>query len=420
MRRVLTVPAVALASVLALVSCSTKAPEDGSPLGSKELSTDYGVTRTDIVLGALTDDSSPFSEIGTGVVHGTQLWVNETNAAGGICQRKIILKIDDYQSNAVQAAATYTALEPTVLGFMQIAGASAIAGLSQRLIDNETTAVAVPASSELLSNPYVIIPATTYDIEMINGLSYLMSQGKIHDGDTIGHIWLEGEYGANGLRGAQHFAQRHHLTLREAKVSTGSNIRDVVAGFAAEPRVRAIALSTTPEQAAAVGAFNQQVGLNVPLVGNSPVFSPALLTSPAAPGLVNLSVMASSVPFSADGLTAKHVAEAYRQAGHPQPANSGVPYGYAIGQIWGQILKRACLNSDLSRAGVQEALRQLTSITTGRLVADLSLAKPGSPAARETYAGVVDPTLPGGIRQVTPLFMSPDAQSYVAPHQTGD
>jgi ABC-type branched-subunit amino acid transport system substrate-binding protein len=420
MRRLLAVLAVPLASVLALVSCSTSAPEGGSQPRSKELSTDYGVTRSEIVLGALTNNSSPFSEIGTGVIHGAQLWVNETNTAGGICQRKITLKIDDYQSNAVQAAASYTALEPKVLGFLQIAGTSAVAGLSQRLIDNETTVVAVPASSELLSNPYVIIPSTTYDIEMINGLSYLMGQGKIHDGDTIGYIWLEGAYGANGLRGAQHFAQRHHLTLREAKVSAGSSIRDVVAGFGAEPRVRAIALSTTPEQAAAAGAFNQQVGLNVPMVGNSPVFSPALLTSPAAPGLVNLSVVASSVPFSADVLAAKHVARAYQQAGHPQPANSGVPYGYAIGQIWGQMLKRACLNSDLSRAGIQEALRQLTSFTTGKLVADLSLAKPGSPAARQTYIGVVDPALPGGIRPVTPLFMSPEAQSYVAPHQTGD
>src|SRR5262245_23508929 len=202
MRRVLAVLAVALASVLALAGCSTKAPDSGSHVRPKEVSTDFGVTRTEITLGALTDDSSPFSEVGTGVVRGQQLWIKETNAAGGICQRKITLKIGDYQDNdyednAVQATTRYTALEPQVLGFMQIAGASANAALSQHLIDNETTVVALSASSELLSNPYVIIPATTYDVEMINGLSFLMAQGKIHDGDTIGHVWLDGGYGAN-------------------------------------------------------------------------------------------------------------------------------------------------------------------------------------------------------------------------------
>ncbi|MGH3823746.1 MAG: ABC transporter substrate-binding protein [Pseudonocardiaceae bacterium] len=417
MRRLLAVPAVTLASVLALAGCSTKAPDSAK---TKELSTDYGVTRSEIVLGALTDDSSPFSEVGTGVVHGQQLWIKETNDAGGICQRKITLKIGDYQDNAVQAAASYTALEPKVLGFMHIVGASATAALSQRLIDNETTVVALSASSELLSNPYVIIPATTYDIEMINGLSYLTEQGKIHDGDTIGHIWLEGEYGANGLRGAQHFAQRHRLTLREVKVTSESNMRDVVAAFAAEPRVRAIVLSTTPAQAAAAAAANQELALNVPMVGNSPVFTPKQLSGLAAPALANLSVVASSVPFTSDVPAAQRVAEAYRQAGYPELPNSGVPYGYAIGEVWGQLLTRACLNGDLSRSGIQEALRQLPSITTGKLVDDLSFAKPGAPASRQAYIGLPDPAVPGGIRQVTPLFLAPDAQSYVAPHQTGD
>ncbi|MGH3696148.1 MAG: ABC transporter substrate-binding protein [Pseudonocardiaceae bacterium] len=418
MRRSLVVPAVALAGVLALAGCSTQDP--GSFAKPKELTTDFGVTRTEIVLGALTDDSSPFSEFGTGVLRGQQLWIKETNAAGGVCQRKITLKVGDYQDNAVQAGTQYTDLEPQVLGFMQIASSSATATLSQRLIDNETTAVALPASSELLSNPYVVIPATTYDIEMINGLSALMEQGKIRDGDTIGHIRLDGDYGANGLRGAQHFAQRHRLILREAKVSIESPMRDAVTAFAAEPRVRAIALSTTPEQTAAAAAANQEVGLNVPMIGNSPVFTPGLLSGPAVGALNALSVAASSVPFSSTVPAAQRVAGAYRQAGYRELPNSGVPYGYAIGRIWGQLLKRACLNGDLSRSGLQEALRQLPTLSTDNLVAGLSFAKPGAPAARENYIGVPDPAVPGGIREVRPLFASPDAKSYVAPHQTGD
>jgi ABC-type branched-subunit amino acid transport system substrate-binding protein len=420
MRRALALPAVALASVLALAGCSTNAPNSASGSKFKDPTTDFGVSRTEIVLGALTDKSSPFSEVGTGVLQGQQLWIKETNAEGGICQRKITLKIGDYQDNAVQANTQYTALEPKVLGFMQIVGSSATAALSQRMIDNETTVVALSKSSELLSNPYVIIPAATYDVEMINGLSYLMEQGKIHDGDTIGHIWLDGDYGANGLRGAQYFAQRHHLNLREAKVGTESTMRDVVAAFAAKPRAKAIALSTTPDQAAAAAAANQEVRLGVPMIGNSPVFTPRLLTRPAPRALNNLSVVASSVPFSSPVPKAQHVAEAYRQAGHQELPNSGVPYGYAIGRIWGQLLTRACINGDLSRAGIQEALRQLTTITTDNLVADLSFAKPGSPAAREAYIGISDPAAPGGIREVRPLFASPDARSYVAPHQTGD
>ena len=419
MRRALVLPVVALASALTLTGCSMAAPS-GTQAKPKDLTTDVGVTRAEITLGALTEYSGPFTDFGIGVVHGQQVWVKETNTAGGICGRKIKLEIRDDEDDVSKAKTQYAALEPTVLGFMQILGSSVTTALSQSLIDNETTAIVLSRSSDLLSNPYVIIPATTYDVEMINALSYLMEQGKIHDGDTVGHLWLDGEYGTNGLRGARYFAQRHHLTLRDAKVTTTSDMRHFVAAFAGAPRVTAIALSTTPDQTAAALTANQQLRLNVPMIGNSAAFSPQLLFGPAAGALGNLSVMESSVPFSAVAPRAQHVAEAYRQAGYLQLPNSGVPYGYAIGKIWGQLLKRACTNGNMSRSGIQEALLQSTNITTDGLVADLNFTKPGSPASRETSVDVPDAAALGGLREVKPLFVAPDAQGYVAAHQTGD
>lgn len=161
-------------------------------------------------------------------------------------------------------------------------------------------------------------------------------------------------------------------------------MRDVVAAFAAEPRVKAIALSTTPDQTASAAVANQQLRLNVPMIGSSSAFTPQLLSGPAAGALGNLSVAASSVPLSADLPKAKRIADTYRQAGYVEAPNSGAPYGYAIGRIWAQLLKRACTNGDMTRAGIQEALGQSTNISTDRLVADLNFAKPGSPAARKS------------------------------------
>jgi ABC-type branched-subunit amino acid transport system substrate-binding protein len=421
MQRVLAVPAVMLASLLALVGCSTTESGTGATANPDSLTTDFGVTRGDIVLGALTDRSGPFSDRSLGAVHGHQIWINETNAAGGICGRKIKLETRDHKNNVDTAKAQYAALEPEVLGFIQFAGSSVIATLSQNLIDNETTGMALSNSSALLTNPYVIIPAATYDIEMINGLSFLMQQGRIRPGDTIGHLWVDDEYGTNGLRGAQYFAQRYNLKVRAAKVTTTElDMRPAMTAFTGEPHVTAIALSTTPEQTASAAAVNQQLGLNVPMMGNSPVLTPQLLTRPDAGALINLSVAASSVPFTSDVPKAQQVAGAYQQAGYPELPNSGVTYGYAIGEIWGQLLKRACTNGDMSRAGIQEALRQVTTITTEKLTADLNFAKLGAPAAREVSVGVPDIAVPGRVRQVTPLFMVPEALAYVAPHQRGD
>jgi ABC-type branched-subunit amino acid transport system substrate-binding protein len=430
MRRLFALPVLALASVLTLVGCTTGAAHSGAhpkPGGHVTSSTAHpkprkvitgsGVTRTDITLGALIDYAGPFADRAIAVLHGQEIWIKETNAAGGVCGRKIKLEIRDDRGTAGQAKAQYISLEPAVLGFMQIQGSSAAATLSQSLIDNETTAVTLSNSSELLGNPYLIIPTSTYDVEMINGLAALMAQGKIHDGDTIGHIWLDDEYGANGLRGVQYFARLHHLTLRATKVAADSNMRDVVAGFAAAPRVKAIALTTTPAQTASAAAINQELRLGVPMIGNSEAFTPQLLAGPAAPALGNLSIVSSSVPFSAAVPKAAHVASAYQQARYPELPSSGVPYGYAIASVWGQLLKRACTNGDLSRSGIQEALYQLDTISTDNLIADLSFAKPGFPSTRQAYVGLPDPAAPGGIRQASPLFESPEAHGYVGPRQ---
>jgi hypothetical protein len=190
--------------------------------------------------------------------------------------------------------------------------------------------------------------------------------------------------------------------------------------FIAEPRVTAIALSTTPAQTASAATVNQQLGLNLPMIGNSAALTPQLLSGPEAGALGNLSVVTSSAPFTSDVPKAQHVAGAYQQAGHEDLPNSGVIYGYAIGEVWGRLLERGCANGDMSRAGIQEALRQVTPITTGKLTADLNFAKAGAPAAREVSVGVPDIGVPGRLRQVTPLFMVPEALAYVAPHQRGD
>ena len=423
MRRRLAVPAMAIAGVLALGACSDKATDTGGGGGGgggeeeAEVATDLGVTDTDITFGVLTDNSGPFKDLGLGVVYGHQLWADEVNADGGVCEREIKLEVRDHGYKADTATVLYPELEPNILGFMQLLGSPINAALDQNLIDDEVTAVALSWSSFILDNPYVIIPGTTYDIEMINGLSYLLEEGQIAEGDTVGFIYIEGEYGENGLAGAEYFAEQHDITLSPVQVtSTDTDMRNIVTGFSGEG-VTAIGLTTTPSQTASTAAVNAQLGLDVPLVGNNPVFAPQILNPESAPALANLYVALSSVPYSSDVAKAQEIAAAYEEAGHPELPNGGVPYGYAIGEIWGQLLERACENGDMTRAGIQEALTQSDNITTEELVADLDFSTTGTPATREVYVATPNIDLPGGLEQLGPLFVSPDAESYVAPHQ---
>jgi ABC-type branched-subunit amino acid transport system substrate-binding protein len=412
-----TTAAVTLAAALALSACSTKAGGSGSSgSDSAGVRSDMGVTDTEITLGVMTDKTGVFKNLGLGITQGNELWAKDFNAGGGVCGRKVKLETVDHGYKADTAKTLYPQIEPKVLGFVQLLGSPVVAALKQNVLSDQVVVTPASWSSELLDNPFVMVVGTTYDVEMIDGLYYLREQGLIADGDKVGHIYIDGEYGKNGLRGSKYYAEQHKLDVKEVKVtSTDTDLTNIVTGLKGEG-VKAILLTTSPTQTGSVAAANKALGLNVPLLGNNPVFDPALLSSPAAGALDKLYVVASGVPFSADIPKAKDVAAKYKAA-YKEPANLGIPYGYAVGAVWGTVLKKACENKDLTRAGIAAALTQTDSASTDNLIADLDFSKPGAPPTRKVYVAQIDPAAEGGLKYVKPLFQAPDAEKYQAPHQ---
>lgn len=289
-------------------ACSSKAENnDKGSTGSDGVKAGVGVTDKTITLGVMTDQSGVFKNLATAITRGNELWVKEVNAAGGVCGRKLDLDIVDHGYKADTAKTLYPQLEPKVLGFLQLTGSPIMAALGGDVQSDKVTTTPASWSSELLSNPYVMIVGTTYDIEMIDGLSYLQSKGMIKDGDTVGHIYVDGEYGANGLRGARYYAEKHNLKLREVKLtSTDTDLTNVVTGLKGDG-VKSILLTTTPGQTGSALAANKALGLNVPVLSNNPAFDPVLHKGPAAKALDKLYVAASTVPYSADIPKAKEI-----------------------------------------------------------------------------------------------------------------
>jgi ABC-type branched-subunit amino acid transport system substrate-binding protein len=423
MRKPLKVSALVMAGALVLAGCGggdDNKADSGSSGGtaSDGVKTGPGVTDKEITLGVMTDLTGPFKDFSTNLQSGHQLWVDEVNAKGGICGRQIKLETLDHAYKPENATVQFPDLEPKVAGFMELLGSGVIAALKTDINDKKVTTMAVSWSSELLDQPYVTIVGTTYDLEQINGLSYLLEKGDIKKGDKIGHIYVDGEYGGNGLAGSKYFAEKEGLTVVEGKVtSTDTDMKAIITKFKGE-KVKAISLTTTPGQTASAASNNASLGLNVPMVGNGPTFFPSLLDTPAAKALEKLYVVASAVPYDSPAAKAKEIAKKF-EAAHPEAKPSfTVGFGYALGVIWGQILDKACAAKDLTRDGIHTALTSSSSISTDKLVADLDFSKPGSPASRQVYIAQVDKATPGGLKQVgKPLYESADAKSYKAPHE---
>ena len=256
----------------------------GQAAGAGGVKTDKGVTDTTITLGIMGDTSGVFKNLGAGLNAGNQIWADDVNAAGGICNRQIAIETVDHGYKADTAKTLYPQLEPKVLGMVQLLGSPVLAALKQNLIDDNVLAAPASWSSQVLDNPSVMMIGTTYDLEIINGLAYLQQQGLLADGDTIGHIYIDGEYGGNGLRGSQYYAQQHGLTVREAKVtSTDNDLTGIVTGLRGDG-VKAIVLTTTPGQTASALSASQALGLNVPVLGQQPDVRPGAAGQPGRVG----------------------------------------------------------------------------------------------------------------------------------------
>lgn len=414
---------LALAVMLTAAACSTKATSSGGSGGGggeadpSQLATDFGVTDTTITLGILTDLTGPFAALSTAIVQGNQLVYDKANANGGICGRQIELIIKDHGYDTQRAVQLYAEVAPDVLGMTQLIGSPMTTALSPTLIDDQMVTAPASWASTLLANPYILMAGTTYDLEMINAVQYLVDEGLVAKGDTIGALYVEGEYGANGFLGVQYAADALGLNVVQATLkATDTDATSVISQFA-QAGVKAVALTTTPTQTASAVGVAAQALPGVKFVGNNPTFSPGLLETPSAAALeANFLLAASALPFSADTPQVQELRTEFAAKYPNEPGNGGVTYGYGVATIYSQILQTACDNGDITRAGLLKALQETTNAETG-VIAPLDFSQQGTPASRQIYIAKPDAKAEGGLTVVKDLFTTDLAQKYVAPAQ---
>lgn len=416
MRKPPVLPALVLASSLVLAGCGGD-DDEVATIGADGVKTGPGVSAEEITLGRLTDATGPFKSLGLNLKAGEDLWLADVNAAGGVCGRQIRIESVDHGYKADQATIQFPDLEPKVAGLLEVLGSPVIGALKADFADTQLTSSALAFSSQLLDQPTVLLAGTTYDLEFINALSYLLDEGLIKAGDKIADIYIDGDAGKNALAGSKYFAEQHNMTVVERGVTaTDTDMTNIVTGLRGE-NVKAILMTTSGAQTASVAAANSALRLNVPMVANSPSFDPGLLDTPAADALNNkLYIASSSVPYSADLAKAKEIAAKFEAASSARPSYA-VQFGYALGLVWQQILQKACEAKDLSREGVLAAKAASSTIDLEGLVAELDFTKPGSPATRQVYIARVDKSEKGGLKQLGPLRVAPDAESYKAPFE---
>jgi ABC-type branched-subunit amino acid transport system substrate-binding protein len=403
--------AVAALLVAVAAGCGSKGSNSGSN-SSGGIKTGPGVTDKTITLGVLTDLSGVFAPLAQPLTQANQLFWKEQNAKGGVCNRTVKLIIKDHGYDPQKAVVEYRDMGPKVAGLQQLLGSPITAALLPSLKTDRMVSLLSAWPPSLLGNDFVVEIGASYDIEMINGLDYLLGKGLIKKGDKIGHLYFEGEYGENGLKGSKYFAGKNGMSVVEQKIkATDTDMTGQVAAFK-RAGVKAIAVTTAPTQLASAAGIAASQGMTVPIVGNNPTYDPALLKTPAAKVIkANAYIAGSIAAWTVAKPEVKQVGDDFTAAYPKSDPKAAVQFGYAQAKVMYEILNQGCKNKDLSRAGLVKAAHQVSGIDTGGLIAaPLDYTKVGQPSERAIYiAKPADVT--GGLRPLPGTFESANARS---------
>ncbi len=393
--------AVAAAAVVVIAAgCSTKAPEssggDGGG-GDADVQTDVGVEGTTITLGVLTDFTGAFAALGKDITNANQLFWQDNQ----VCDTyDVELDIQDTNYVPQQGVQLYSGMKDSVLAMQQTIGSPINTALAPEYEADQIVNFPSAWSKTLTEIPGTGVVGATYDVEIANGYSYLFDEGLLEEGATVGHIYFEGEYGANGLAGTQAVAEEMDLEVIEAQIkSTDTDMSAQITQFAAAG-VDLIALTVGPGALASVATVAEAQGLDVPILGSNPVFAPGLLAGPAANWLKTHLYVAAPVSAFADN---PDLLESYEEAYPDAIPSLGVPVGYGMSTLMKQVLDAACENGDLTRQGVLDAFNELQEVDTGGLTVPIRGFELGKSPSLESF--ILRPAdVPGGAEVVGEAF----------------
>jgi ABC-type branched-subunit amino acid transport system substrate-binding protein len=400
------VTAVAVVTCLLGASCSTKTT-GGETSNSGGVKTSRGISGDTLTLGSLTDLTGVFAALGKDITNAQALYWEKQNAGDKVCGKyKVKVEVKDHGYVTQQGVSLYSSIRDDALAIEQTIGSPINTALAPQLESDHMVNIPAAWAQSLTENKENAVVGATYEIEMINVLDYLLQEGKIKEGDKIGHIYFEGEYGEGGLQGSKFFAKKHGMSVVEAQIKpTDTDMTASITKLKAEG-VGVMALTVAPTQTASAASVATSQGLDVPIAGNNPVFAPALLDGPAGAALEkNLFVASPVSPFDKN----TDLLKAY-QAKYPGDPTLGVVFGTAAATVMNKILDKACEDGDLTPEGVSKAKETIGSIDTGGLSVPLDFQTGKSPSLKSYIFQAAK--VPGGAKSLSDLYEGKDAAGF--------
>ena len=239
---------VSVAMVLSAAGCSTKS-SDSETSTQDGVKVGRGIDGDTITLGSLTDLTGVFAALGKDITDAQALYWKDNK----VCDTYTVEStVKDHGYDTQKGIQLYSSIHNDVLAIEQTIGSPINTGLLPQFEADQMVNIPAAWAQSLTESPEIAVVGATYEVEMINVLDYLLQEGKIKEGDKLGHIYFEGEYGEGGLAGSKYFAEQHGMTVVEQQIqSTDTDMTAPVTKLKSEG-VKAIAITVAPTQTASI------------------------------------------------------------------------------------------------------------------------------------------------------------------------
>ena len=388
-----------LVAVTALLAgCSSKSADGNDAGAAGDVKTGIGISGDTMKIAAITDQSGPYAALGGTLAQGNQLYFDKRNAEGGICGYNVKLEVRDHGNDVQTAVSAFSEVEPNVLAFTQLLGSPQLSALKAEIESKSIPTFPASWASVFLGSDPIIITGTTYFNDIINGLSVFEEEGIISSGSKVGHVYVPGDFGENGLKASQYYAEQQGLEIVDIMAEPAATDYSAQVQQLVDANVDAIIVSGSPPQLASIVGGTSALGLDVPVLTQAQSFGPALLETGAGDAIKErVRVVTSYLPYGAEiSAETAEISDAFAEAFPDSDPTIFVNYGYGSASVLGQALDAACEQGDLTREGVVSALRSLPAVESS-IFATQNFEDAAKAGSNKSVILDVNANVPGGL-----------------------
>jgi ABC-type branched-subunit amino acid transport system substrate-binding protein len=390
-----------LVAVALAVGATSQAAFAGGAHSQKKPPDVPGFNGSTIKLGVITPQSGLASVVGKPLTEGNRVYWDAKNAQGGVAGKyKVDLQIEDSQYQVETALQAYDKIKGDVVAFNQILGTQIVKSILPRLKQEQLTGAPATLDSLWVKEKNLIPIGAPYQVEVANGIDYYQKNGG--KGKKICAMAQDDEYGAAGLDGLTQASKT--LKFKVAKTVRFATTSDVSAqvGELADANCDAVVLVSLPNDTASI--VTKMIGRNFTpqIIGTGPTWLSGF-ENDANNGAFYRDHMFVVVEGPAWGDTSvpgmAQMVKDQQQFAPDQKPDQYFAFGYAESWAVDQVLEQAVKNGDLSKAGIQKAVKQVSTLKFDGLIGDYkygSSASQRNPSRASTIAKI-EPGQPIGL-----------------------